>query len=224
VKYSGGKNGPGVYQRLINLMPPHRVYIEPFLGSGAVIRHKRPALVNIGIDINQTCLDRVNDLSNTILKCDDAISFLSKYKFKGDELIYCDPPYLLETRSSIKGRYYEYEFTDWQHKKLLKLLRRLRCMVMISGYDSRIYREMLQDWRVESIRVPLRTGKVAIEYVWLNFPPPLELHDYRYLGTDFRERDRIRRKTSRWLQKLRGMPELERHAIMLAIQGLRGRH
>ena len=31
-------------------MPPHEVYIEPFLGSGAILRMKRPALVNIGID------------------------------------------------------------------------------------------------------------------------------------------------------------------------------
>lgn len=55
--YPGGKNGAGVYQRIINLMPPHEVYIEPFLGSGAVLAHKRPALVNIGIDLDQAALD-----------------------------------------------------------------------------------------------------------------------------------------------------------------------
>lgn len=202
-------------------MPPHRVYIEAFLGSGAVLRYKRPALTNIGIDLDQSSLDKLGDLPNTILRCDDAISFLSKYRFKGDELVYCDPPYLLQARLDIHQRYYKHEFTDWQHKRLLKLLRRLRCMVMVSGYDSRLYREMLSDWRVESIKVPQRNGTTATEYVWLNFDPPLELHDYRYLGTDFRERDRIKRKTSRWLKKLKDMPELERHAIMLAIREFR---
>ncbi|MGJ8626091.1 MAG: hypothetical protein ACSHXB_03935 [Sulfitobacter sp.] len=39
--YPGGKNGGGAYQRIINHMPPHRFYIEPFLGSGAVLRNKR---------------------------------------------------------------------------------------------------------------------------------------------------------------------------------------
>jgi hypothetical protein len=42
--YAGGKNGAGVYQTIINLMPPHDVYIEPFLGGGAIMRQKRPAV------------------------------------------------------------------------------------------------------------------------------------------------------------------------------------
>jgi hypothetical protein len=32
--YPGGKGGAGVYQMIINQIPPHRVYIEPFLGGG----------------------------------------------------------------------------------------------------------------------------------------------------------------------------------------------
>jgi DNA adenine methylase len=51
VAYPGGKNGAGVYQTIINLMPPHQVYIEPFLGGGAIMRLKRPAQLNIGIDL-----------------------------------------------------------------------------------------------------------------------------------------------------------------------------
>ena len=31
--YPGGKNGAGIYQRIINHMPPHETYIEAFLGS-----------------------------------------------------------------------------------------------------------------------------------------------------------------------------------------------
>jgi site-specific DNA-adenine methylase len=52
MSYPGGKNGAGVYQTLINHMPPHTTYIEPFLGSGAIMRLKRPARVNIGIDLD----------------------------------------------------------------------------------------------------------------------------------------------------------------------------
>lgn len=54
--YPGGKNGSGVYQTIINLMPPHKVYIEPFLGAGATMRMKRPAVQNIGIDCDPDAL------------------------------------------------------------------------------------------------------------------------------------------------------------------------
>jgi DNA adenine methylase len=36
--YPGGKGGAGVYQTIINGMPRHEVYVEPFLGGGAVGR------------------------------------------------------------------------------------------------------------------------------------------------------------------------------------------
>ena len=48
MRYPGGKFR--CFQKLINLMPPHRVYIETHLGGGAVLRHKIPAEFNIGID------------------------------------------------------------------------------------------------------------------------------------------------------------------------------
>lgn len=36
----GGKGR--VFRQLISLMPPHEVYIEPFLGGGSVMLHKKP--------------------------------------------------------------------------------------------------------------------------------------------------------------------------------------
>ncbi|MCZ4283118.1 hypothetical protein O4H49_20200 [Kiloniella laminariae] len=31
MSYPGGKGGAGVYQKIINIMPPHKTYIEGFL-------------------------------------------------------------------------------------------------------------------------------------------------------------------------------------------------
>ena len=50
--YDGGKAGSGVYQSIINLMPPHHSYIEAFLGGGAIMRTKRPAEKNNGNDLD----------------------------------------------------------------------------------------------------------------------------------------------------------------------------
>jgi hypothetical protein len=51
-EYPGGKGGAGVYQTIINQMPWHETYLEPFLGGGAIMALKRPARWNIGIDLD----------------------------------------------------------------------------------------------------------------------------------------------------------------------------
>lgn len=48
--YYGGK--VGLAERIIALMPAHRVYIEPFFGSGAVLFAKAPARIEIANDID----------------------------------------------------------------------------------------------------------------------------------------------------------------------------
>ena len=49
MSYPGGKAGNGVYQAIINQMPPHRLYIGAFIGAGGVLRNKPRAEVNIAI-------------------------------------------------------------------------------------------------------------------------------------------------------------------------------
>ena len=39
MNFAGGKGG--TYQKNINLMPPHDVYIESYLGGGAIMRYKK---------------------------------------------------------------------------------------------------------------------------------------------------------------------------------------
>jgi hypothetical protein len=52
----------------------------------------------------------------------------------------------------------------------------------------------------------------------MNFPASAALHDYKFLGEGFRERERIKRKKQRWVARLRKMPELERRALLAAIE------
>lgn len=48
--YVGGKDGPGVWQRIVNELPAHDVFISPFLGDCAVLRHKWPASRSYAVD------------------------------------------------------------------------------------------------------------------------------------------------------------------------------
>lgn len=216
--YPGGKGENGVFQRLINLMPPHEVYIETHLGGGAVMRKKRPARRNIGIEIDPKVIElwvSSNEI-NFELVHGDAVSFLRSYQFTGKELVYCDPPYLRETR---KRHYpiYKYEYTYEQHIELLETIKTLPCMVMISGYKSQLYTKMLEGWRVYSFQAGCHRG-VGTEYVWMNYPTPTELHDYRYVGDNFRERERLKLIKRNLIRRLKSMPVLEREALLWEIK------
>ncbi len=226
--YPGSKAGSGTYQKLINLMPPHREYVELYLGGGAVMRNKRPALVNVGIDLNpgvvaQWNAERSGELANITILRGDAADYLRRHggALAYDTLVYADPPYLMSTRKS-KRQLYAFELGDEaEHRELLDLLKGLRCMVMISGYWSPLYAEMLASWRTYSFQAMTRSGEMATEWVWMNYPEPFELHDYRYLGENFRERERIKRKTQRWSERLAKLDRLERMALLDAMQEMR---
>ena len=52
-----------------------------------------------------------------------------------------------------------------------------------------------------------------------NYDEPLRLHDYRWLGDGWRERDRIKQKTKRWVNRFDSLPILERRFILEALDG-----
>lgn len=222
--YPGGKGLS--YQKIINLIPPHRVYIETHLGAGSVMKNKLPAKKNIGIDIDpQVCQMWSTNVINveasaayTIVN-DDARARLISYQFVGDEFIYSDPPYVKSSRRSQRDLY-RFEYTDQDHIKLLTLLKSLPCKIMVSGYWSDLYEKMLAGWTVYTYQAQTRGGRMANEYLWMNYEIPNKLHDYRYLGENFRERERIKRKKQRWAKKFEGMPILERQVILSALNDI----
>lgn len=50
--YPGGKSGAGVFQRLINLIPRHRILVSAFAGHCGIVRNIKPAEHTIVIDPN----------------------------------------------------------------------------------------------------------------------------------------------------------------------------
>ncbi len=225
--WPGGKNGSGIYQRIINYMPPHETYMELFLGSGAVLRRKRPAKRNIGIDKSVVALklacELAGDRSDVEWHFGCAFDCLTsggqKFEIDQSTLIYLDPPFVMDTR---KGRkLYDHELTDDDHKLLLSIIVELSCMVMISGYRNNIYDDVLKNWNRVDYRTMTRGGMVD-ESLWMNFSSPRELHDYSFLGVDFRDRERIKRKKKRWQKKITDMNRLERLAIMEVLLNVQG--
>lgn len=218
MRYPGGKNAAGTYQRIINQIPPHRVYIEPFAGSAAILRLKRPAEFSIAFDREPGAIDALREVvpQNTDLCVGDGIAFLENAQWVGHEFVYCDPPYLAEVcRSPLR---YKHKMTRAQHVRLLRILKKLPCPVMISGYWSEMYAEALADWRPDRFMQMTRGGSMAEEWLWMNYAEPLALHDYRYLGQNYREREKFSRRQKRWTAKLKRMVPLERQALLAALE------
>ena len=214
MRYPGGKGK--CFQRLISLMPPHTTYIESHLGGGAVLRNKRPADVNIGIDADPNVIKRWQRDHPGLCQLvnGDAESFLTNYDFRGGELIYSDPPYLIGARR--KKNIYRHDYAASDHEVLLTVLKALPCKVMVSGYDTSMYREYLAGWRCVSFPAMTHTG-VREEYVWLNFDPPTRLHDASHLGATFHERQSIKRRFARMENKFGRMKQVERNHLLVLL-------
>lgn len=223
MNYPGGKNANGTYQVIINQIPPHTRYVELFLGSGAIIRNKILAKdANIGIEIDPKVIQAQWSTPKpeiTIIS-GSAFDWLKKNMYAGKKtFIYADPPYPINCRSGQKA-IYDYELTDEQHTALLELLIKIPANIAISTYKNELYTSMLQaaGWRLLEFDA-MTLGGHATEQLWCNYPEPTELHDYRFIGKNFTDRQRIHRKINRHINKLIALPILERNAIIDAING-----
>lgn len=223
--YPGSKNGAGVYQSIINQMPEHEVYIEAFVGSGAIIKRKRPASSSIVIDADagvssywSTLVKNgdVDPTSTTVIHGDARSLIPELLEFETRRvLIYADPPYVRSSRRSAKS-IYRHEFSDEDHRDLASVLSMVKAFVILSGYRCDLYDELFQGWRRVDFRTATRGGP-AVESIWCNFPEVKAPHDLRFVGENYRERERIKRKRYRWCARLAGMPELERRVLLSAL-------
>ncbi|MBX3444245.1 MAG: hypothetical protein KF774_17720 [Planctomyces sp.] len=242
MNYDGGKGNAGVWQNLINQIPPHDEWIEPFLGGGALAVRIRPAARMIGIDRDAQALQAFQQAHSTLpiaLHCCDGIEWL-KHRFdmfRRDvspsvakeqffaaayrdarahvPFVFVDAPYIIAARRNGRPMYH-FEMSEEKHTELLVILRELPALVMVVHYPHPLYEKALQGWRTWTYRGWTRRGP-AIEQVWTNFPEPAVLHDARFVGRDRRERERIRRRVESWRQMIVDMPAGERQAVLEAL-------
>lgn len=228
--YPGGKAGEGVTQALINQIPPHSTLLVPFAGRCAVTCAIRPAQATWLVDADPkvaewwrsriASFDDDRSAASTIVKTGDGIRFLAESGVRGSGVfVFCDPPYL----NCTSDQPYAHKLDAAGHGRLLDVLRALSsrgCRIMLCGYPSDLYARELRGWRTMEVNSPTRAGWRA-ETVWMNYPVPLELHDYRYLGSDFRERERIKRLRQRARAKLQRRTPQERYAILAELELMR---
>lgn len=254
LKYPGAKWALADW--IIERMPPHIGYVEPFFGSGAVFFNKPKSPIETISDLDgsvvrffKTCRERPDELAFAIsltpwsreefLKsdfCDDSIDDVEaarqflvrcwqtfgartrcktgwrnttartknhgpdnpamwkrlpeivfrvadrlmdaqienrpaleviKHNNGKDILIYADPPYVKSTRT-LNGDQYRFEMTDLDHEELLSALNAHSGMVILSGYDCDLYRDLLKGWRMECVSAKAERGVPRVECLWMN--------------------------------------------------------
>jgi len=114
-------------------------------------------------------------IRGAIIEEKDAIEVIREYN-KPETLIYCDPPYVHESRSSGGGEY-RHEMTREDHRELCEVLRGCDGKVALSGYTNKIYEEELEDrgwYRVDSEPIKNHSGNdgsTRVESLWCNYDP-----------------------------------------------------
>jgi DNA adenine methylase len=88
-------------------------------------------------------------------------------------LLYCDPPYVHETRGDPKA--YHHEMTDDQHEQLAALLNSVKGKVALSNYDcaalDRLYPPPRWRKHVGPPRTIHSTKDKRVEVLWTNYDP-----------------------------------------------------
>lgn len=116
-------------------------------------------------------------LARVSLECRPALDVIARYGQSPQVLLYVDPPYLRQTRTSTN---YQYEMpTEQQHTELAETLRACRAGVVLSGYPSPLYDRLYQGWHRHEIRTA--TGQAAqwqtrTEVLWSNRAFPTNQH------------------------------------------------
>ena len=149
--------------------------VKCWMGFGASNRYKNgfrssqqsssPSTTKIWNEYPERLLEAFSRLKNAQIENLDYRECLSRYDTK-DVFIYADPPYMPGVR---KGYIYKHEMDEEEHRQLLGLLLAHPGKVMISGYDTALYREMLKGWKKEMHKNQVECGLKKNECIWMNY-------------------------------------------------------
>jgi DNA adenine methylase len=104
-------------------------------------------------------------LKNVQLECDTAEAIINRFDTPST-LFYVDPPYVHSTRTSTND--YAFEMTDDEHTALAKQLNAVEGMVVLSGYDCELYRDLYAGWKFVSIETDTVQKTKRTECLWIN--------------------------------------------------------
>lgn len=103
-------------------------------------------------DVNAwwTAIDQLPEIIDRLrrvqITCQSAFDVIPRFDHE-ETLIYCDPPYVHDTRCQQSTNVYQTEMQDEDHRRLAALLVKCKSAVVLSGYDSPLYDELYSGWQ-----------------------------------------------------------------------------
>ncbi|MBY0485927.1 MAG: DNA adenine methylase [Flavobacteriaceae bacterium] len=219
--YKGHKKIDGVYQKIINNIPAHKVYYELFAGSASILSLITVPAVEVRLNDIDSEVQKLlqQKFTNATVTNFDAIQTLKitnedktlMFVDKKDVFLFLDPPYLLDTRTDKE--LYKYEMSQSDHVQLLNEALQLNCNCMIIHPKCELYDTMLTNWNKVEIKIRYNR-KTSIECLYMNYNKPTELQCYDYLGSSCWNRQQIKRKGDRLVEKFKNLPVLEKNYLL----------
>lgn len=115
-------------------------------------------------------LDVAERFQQVLVENRPAVDVLQQHD-SDETLHFVDPPYVHSTRVLRSQGGYRHEMTDDDHIELLDVLARLQGMVVLSGYATDLYADLLTGWQVHTTSARISSGRgagVRTESVWIN--------------------------------------------------------
>ncbi len=106
-----------------------------------------------------------------------AVEVMRRFNHK-KVLVYLDPPYMPGTRH---GKQYKYEMYDEDsHVELLNAAVQHKGPLLISGYETDLYNDILKGWHKEEVLCYTQSRSRKREPLWMNFEPQkqMSIQDY----------------------------------------------
>ena len=116
-------------------------------------------------NLPQQIIDVAERLRKVQIENLPALDLIKRFDYES-VFMYIDPPYLMGTRA---GKQYAHEMTDSDHEELLQTLLKSKAMIMISGYDSEMYNDMLSGWQRKEFISHTEKSVKRTEIIWMNY-------------------------------------------------------
>ena len=219
MKYTGNKNFPGVIEFLVNHLPKSERYFSLFFGGGGLETCKYTSGAKfICSEKNKECIKYQNDTA--VIEFLDYKDLIDNFVFDGQDFVFADPPYTLNTRRSSR-KYYKFEFEENDHIDFLNIIKPIEAKIMITHPACELYNEELKKWKKIPFEYQTRKG-IFKDCLWLNYSPEdIVLLNYDVLGNNFTERQAIKRQRKNIVNKFQKLDIHIRRKILLELHHIK---